>query len=229
MEKIDNTVEQMTTLVTHTHIKGNEIIQSLLYAYGDVYAEIKHRYAKHLTNHSNFSTLTRKEQKTLVDPLGCLPYRVFRSIEQNVKGLQKSQKSHFKNALVLALETVKTKKERYLKSKRLFDILKKTHPTKELRQTLHFKKAFRVLKSLHRAFQISQRNVDKLQIKVKNETNSVCFGTKKRMKARHRLHTQDKEGIARWQREWRDHRTSEVHFTGSHDKAMGNPNAHVVF
>lgn len=218
--------QQMTTLVTHTHVGDNALLQALLKAYADVYAEHKHRYANRLSQ-QKFIDSTRKEQKSVIDKTGCLPYRVYRSIEQNVKGLRQSVKTHQKNNLLLAKDKLKDKKAEFEKAQRRWHNLKKTNETQPITKK-HLNQAYRKMQGLHRAFQNRQNRVNALEKKLKEPHVSLCFGTKKTMRQRQRLPSNDKQRIERWQEDWRHHRASEIHFAGTNDEVMGNGNAHVV-
>jgi IS605 OrfB family transposase len=222
----DELEQQMTTLVTHTHVGDNALLQALLKAYADVYAEHKHRYANRLSQ-QKFQALTRKEQKSVIDKTGCLPYRVYRSIEQNVKGLRQAVKTHQKNNLFLAKDKLKDKKSEFEKAQRRWHNLKKTNETQPIAKK-HLNQAYRKMQGLHRAFQNRQNRVNALEKKLKDPQVSLCFGTKKAMKQRQRLPSNDKQRIERWKEDWRHHRASEIHFTGTNEEIMGNVNAHVV-
>ena len=64
-------------------------------------------------------------------------------------------------------------------------------------------------------------------IALENPHNSVCFGGKKLLKERSRLHSN--ADIKAWEERWHYARNNQAVFVGSHEETQGNQNCQLTF
>jgi IS605 OrfB family transposase len=176
--------------------------ETFLDEYSRLFNSVKHKYY----------ALTKKEKlnitqrKSFLSAMGTpFAYRVFRGIEQTIKGQERSQLSNRKNYIA--------------QHENKLDTLSKQIKKIENRKS-QGKSNKRELSVLIKKQERKIRLINKIERLKKDKDSHICFGTSKLLKQRHECKTP--EEIEEWENDWKSKRNSEFFLVGSHDENCGN-------
>ena len=172
----------------------------------------------------------RKVIKQQCDPDNILPYRVFRGVEQSIKGLADSQQSNRQNYIANKQEKINQVEQRLEKEKAsLIELLKTPNPELHKHRLNHripkVKKAIYYLKN--RLVKLNDQ-LDTLEQKQANNAFKVCFGGRKMLKQRQAINPNDKQSLSSWREQWFHRRHNEIVTVGDAGDKCGNSNIQVT-
>tara|TARA_B100000700_G_C14987870_1_gene829760 strand:+ start:100 stop:1752 length:1653 start_codon:yes stop_codon:yes gene_type:complete len=152
-------------------------------------------------------------------------YRFFQGIFQELKGMHDSIKSNRENYLFDKKDRLKeVDKEIKTLSKKYHNLINNQQKIKNHNFDEDKEKLLTILRAKHQ----KRNNLINAINKLKDKNNyGVCFGTKKLMKQRHQLSTQ--EEINEWREKWQFKRHNQCMLVGSHDETQGNMNCQVYY
>jgi IS605 OrfB family transposase len=173
---------------------------------------------RHWFNYSDQTSTGRKtfiqHQRQFYGNVG-YSYRFFQGIRQEVQGMQASMVSNEKNYLIDKKSALRSQEKKInnasisYKARKAKDTLK---PNELFNLTQHYKKKYHLENSI---------------IALEKSAQSVCFGGKKLLKERSRLH--NKADIKAWSLRWHHARNNQAVFVGSHEETQGNQNCQLTF
>lgn len=192
---------------------------------------IKRRYARLYKDNRELikEGKYRKIIKQQCDPENLLPYRVFRGVEQSIKGLADSQQSNRKNYIANKQEKIKQVEKRLKKeNESLKNILETPNPELHKHRLNHripqVKKAIYYLKA---RLSKLERQLEVLEQKQQDNAFKVCFGGRKMLKQRQVISGNDKQSLDAWKANWFHRRHDDIVSVGDADDKCGNSNMQV--
>jgi IS605 OrfB family transposase len=173
---------------------------------------------RHWFNFPDQTAVGRKafiqHQRQFYDNVG-YSYRFFQGIRQEIKGMQASIISNKKNYLVDKKSALRSQEKKCqnasisYKARKASDTLR---PNELFTVRQHYKKKYHIENSI---------------MALENPHNAVCFGGKKLLKERSRLHSD--ADINAWEERWYHARNNQALFVGSHEETQGNQNCQLTF
>lgn len=178
-----------------------------------------------------FNADTRKQyvqNATFKDQQGIqssMSYRFFQGILQDVKGLHKSIQSNRENYLVVKQDTL-IEVDKVIKkvSKKYHNLI--ANQQKIFNHNFEIEKE-NLLKYLRKLYMKRQYILNAIANLEDKDGYSICFGTKKLMKKRHRI--KDEFELEDWKKEWTLARNGQFMLSGSWDENFGNSNCQVNY
>lgn len=206
--------------------------QAFIDGYLHHYNHIKFAYTSLIQkNPGLFKEKKISELKQLCDRDNILPYRVFNAgLVQQVNGQIASQLSNKKRYLAETEERLKETEKRLKKQENTIKLIQsmgaslRNLPVNRQR----FSRTMKLKIILENKAERQKNRISHLKREIDNNMTKICYGSSSLLKKRNHIHTNDRDKLLRWRKEWNAARYGSMLFCGSSDETMGNSNANIT-
>ncbi len=197
--------------------------------YLNLYNHIKFITASKIKKKS-LTGLSIGEIKSLCDRKSILPYRIFNAgLYQQIHGQIKSQLSNKENYLDNVRDKIKSVEKKLQKQLNTVILINsmtsvaKNYAANRRRLAIALVNSETYRNQLQRLRSREQR----LSNEIATGDFKICYGSADLLSKRNRIHTNDKEKLSSWRKQWNALRYGQMLFVGSTDENLGNSNANI--
>lgn len=226
------TTTDTRTLTINTKIKPSAFTAeeiSFLDVYLNHYNHIKFITTSKIKKNS-LDGLKIGEVKSLCDKNNVLPYRIFNAgLFQQIQGQIKSQLSNKKNYLDNVQDKIKSVENKLQKQINTVALINSMTPVMRSYAANRTRLSEAVKKKTVFFNQLERLRCreQKLEKDIANNDFNICYGSAELLSKRNRIHSNDKEKLSSWRKQWNALRYGYMLFVGSTDENLGNSNANI--
>ena len=170
------------------------------------------------------------EIKSLCDRESILPYRIFNAgLYQQIHGQIKSQLSNKENYLDNVRDKIKSVEKKLQKQLNTVILINSMTPVQRnyAANRTRLATAIKNIGVYRNQLQRLRSREQRLSDEIANGDFKICYGSAGLLSKRNRIHTNDKEKLSSWRKQWNALRYGQMLFVGSTDENLGNSNANI--